>query len=140
MGDFRMSDSRKEFEALDEVQQGLRYCNYNESTNYYHADVPHDETHEWHTQFVNGAWYAFQEQQKKIDALELKNKSIDHSSKECLGAMSLSRANYLKDGEKLKCVILELNKYLQGLSEKHMSTHGYLGVLDILEKHKELLK
>lgn len=60
---------RDEFEKLQDVKQGLRHCHYNESTNDYHADIAHEETHEWHTQFVNGAWYAFQEQQKKIDEL-----------------------------------------------------------------------
>ena len=60
-------DIREEFEKLEDVKQGLRHCHYNESTKDYHADVAHEETHEWHTQFVNGAWYAFQEQQKKID-------------------------------------------------------------------------
>lgn len=64
-----MTELRKQFEGLLEIEQGLRYCHYNESTNDYHADVAHEETHEWHTQFVNGAWYAFQEQQKKIDSL-----------------------------------------------------------------------
>ena len=64
-----MNELRKQFEALPEIKQGLRHCHYNESTNDYHADVAHEETHEWHTQFVNGAWYAFQEQQKKIDSL-----------------------------------------------------------------------
>lgn len=60
-------DIREEFEKLEDVKQGLRHCHYNESTNDYHADIAHEETHEWHTQFVNGAWYAFQEQQKKVD-------------------------------------------------------------------------
>lgn len=58
---------REEFEKMPEIEQGLRHCHYNESTNIYHADAAHVEEFEWHTQFVNGAWYAFQEQQKKID-------------------------------------------------------------------------
>lgn len=65
----KMTELRKQFEVLPEIEQGLRHCHYNESTNDYHADVAHEETHEWHTQFVNGAWYAFQEQQKRIDSL-----------------------------------------------------------------------
>ena len=68
---------REQFEKLPEIAEGLRHCTYNESTNDYHANVAHDNEWEWHTQFVNGAWYAFQEQQKKIDGalkeLELLN-------------------------------------------------------------------
>lgn len=71
-------DIREEFEKLEDVKQGLRHCHYNESTNDYHADVAHEETHEWHTQFVNGAWYAFQEQQKKIDDVFLENAKLKH--------------------------------------------------------------
>lgn len=58
---------REQFEKLPEIEQGLRHCHYDESTNIYHADAAHVEEFEWHTQFVNGAWYAFQEQQKKLD-------------------------------------------------------------------------
>ena len=65
---------RNEFEKLPEIEEGLRHCHYDESTGIYHADAAHVEEFEWHTQFVNGAWYAFQEQQKKIDAANtLKN-------------------------------------------------------------------
>lgn len=60
---------REDFERLPEIVQGLRHCHYDESTNIYHADAAHVEEFEWHTQFVNGAWYAFQEQQKKIDEI-----------------------------------------------------------------------
>ena len=74
--------AREEFEKLEDVKQGLRHCHYNESTNDYHADVAHEETHEWHTQFVNGAWYAFQEQQKKIDAIKSKLSDIYDASDE----------------------------------------------------------
>ncbi|MEG1089825.1 MAG: hypothetical protein RSE38_00785 [Acinetobacter sp.] len=73
---------REEFEKLEDVKQGLRHCHYNGSTNDYHADVAHEETHEWHTQFVNGAWYAFQEQQKKIDAIKSKLSDIYDASDE----------------------------------------------------------
>lgn len=60
---------REQFEKLPEIEQGLRHCHYNESTNDYCSDVFNEETHEWHAQYVNGAWYAFQEQQKKIDSM-----------------------------------------------------------------------
>lgn len=63
---------REQFEKLPEIEQGLRHCHYDESTNIYHADAAHVEEFEWHTQFVNGAWYAYQEQQNKLNgALDL---------------------------------------------------------------------
>lgn len=73
-------DIREEFEKLEDVKQGLRHCHYNKSTNDYHADVAHEETHEWHTQFVNGAWYAFQEQQKKKDLAISKIKTFEKNT------------------------------------------------------------
>lgn len=60
---------RNEFEKLPEIEDGLRHCHYDKSTGIYHADAAHVEEFEWHTQFINGAWMAFQEQQRKIDAI-----------------------------------------------------------------------
>lgn len=60
---------RNEFEKFPEIEEGLRHCHYDESTGIYHADAAHIEEFEWHTQFVNGAWMVFQEQQRKIDAI-----------------------------------------------------------------------
>lgn len=61
---------REEFEKLSEIQEGLKHCTHNESTNDYHANVAHDNEWEWHAQFVNGAWYVFQEQQKQINEIK----------------------------------------------------------------------
>lgn len=60
---------REEFEKLDEVKWILDLCEYNSERNMYDAKAAHCEFDEYHTNFVNGAWYAFQEQQKKIDKL-----------------------------------------------------------------------
>lgn len=78
-------------------------------------------------------------QQKKIDDLEIKLSSHEYSTRECLNAMSLSCVSYLNENKKLKSIINEMNDWMKNQTEKHMSTHAYLGILDILEKNKELL-
>ena len=61
---------RKEFERLDEIKRKLISVNFNESLNRYESKNPTliecFETALW----LNGAWYAFQEQQKIIDIQE----------------------------------------------------------------------
>ena len=63
-----MTELRKQFEALPEIASILR----DEDTHwcdkrgiYVNQRVFQDST----TGYLNGAWYAFQEQQKKIDSL-----------------------------------------------------------------------
>ena len=63
---------REEFEELDEVKLSLKLCEYDSERDMYDARSAHCEFDEYHTNFVNGAWYAWQEQQKKI------NKVIEH--------------------------------------------------------------
>ena len=59
-------DIREEFEKLTEIAEILNRNGggyYKERTNdYHHCNLYFDK-------FLNGAWYAFQEQQKKIDAV-----------------------------------------------------------------------
>lgn len=59
---------REEFEKLPIVTKYLGYVFFNEETQGYcnksENAVPLD-----FASFLNGAWYAFQEQQKKIDAM-----------------------------------------------------------------------
>lgn len=63
-------DIRDEFEKLDEIKRKLISVNFNESLNRYESKNPTliecFETALW----LNGAWYAFQEQQRKIDICE----------------------------------------------------------------------
>ena len=54
--------NREQFEKLPEIKAQLEYCRYSESKNKY-------VSHWYNTMYINGAWYAWQEQQKKIDAL-----------------------------------------------------------------------
>ena len=59
-----MSKIRKQFEALPEIANKLEHLFFEHGFYYRkYDDADQDEY------FVNGAWYAFQEQQKKIDSL-----------------------------------------------------------------------
>ena len=97
---------RDQFEKLPEIAEGLQHCTYNESTNDYHANVAHDNEWEWHTQFVNGAWYAYQEQQKKLNCCREENKA--HLEK-IDGAW-----NELDDRNSKEYIIENLEKILKG--------------------------
>lgn len=60
--DEEMSEIRKRFEALPEIANKLEHLFFEHGFYYRkYDDADQDEY------FVNGAWYAFQEQQKKID-------------------------------------------------------------------------
>lgn len=62
-----MTELRKQFEGLPEIAkrielQNLKFC---EKGNLYYTEIGSCISAAW----VTGAWYAFQEQQKKIDSL-----------------------------------------------------------------------
>ena len=63
-----MGDLRKEFEALPEISGLIKSRNmfYSDVHNVYWSK-PHDALAEG---YFNGAWFAFQAQQKKIDAIK----------------------------------------------------------------------
>ena len=58
--------TREEFEELEEITEILNRNGggyYKENTNsYHHCNIYYDK-------YLNGAWYAFQEQQKRIDEI-----------------------------------------------------------------------
>ena len=69
----RLKVSREQFEKLPEIRKimnenGIYFMNH---SGWYEARDFKDFEYE---QYINGAWYAFQEQQKKIDNI---NKLID---------------------------------------------------------------
>ena len=70
-----IDSNREEFEKLDEVKWILELCEYDSGRNMYDAKAAHCEFDEYHTNFVNGAWYAFQEQQKKLACCREENKA-----------------------------------------------------------------
>lgn len=62
-----MNELHKRFEALPEIKErislnSMKFC---EKGNLYYTEVGSHISAAW----VTGAWYAFQEQQKKIDSL-----------------------------------------------------------------------
>lgn len=57
---------REEFEKLPEIKERLHTVVFNEQFNDYHAAMINSSLSVY---YVRGAWYAFQEQQKKIDEL-----------------------------------------------------------------------
>ena len=58
-----MSEIRKQFEALPEIEKHLVFIDD------FYDNKYHSMNNSSVTDFINGAWYAFQEQQKKIDSL-----------------------------------------------------------------------
>ena len=58
---------REQFENLPEIMEYLRDVEWSELTQRY---IAKRVNHYYAATFINGAWYAFQEQQKKIDSLE----------------------------------------------------------------------
>lgn len=74
-------DIREEFEKLREVKKDIENyrLRYNKKLNAYtglDGKIKNDAI------WVNGAWYAFQEQQKKIDAIKSKLSDIYDASDE----------------------------------------------------------
>lgn len=59
--------SREKFEKLPEIAEKLHTVVYNEDLNQYHAAMISSGLS---VRYVQGAWYAFQEQQKKIARLQ----------------------------------------------------------------------
>lgn len=58
---------RSEFEKLPEIKERLHTVVFNEQFNDYHAAMINSGLSVY---YVRGAWYAFQEQQKRIDRLK----------------------------------------------------------------------
>ena len=61
-----IDSNREKFEKLPEIAERLHTVFYNEDLNQYHAAMINSGLS---VKYIQGAWYAFQEQQKKIDAL-----------------------------------------------------------------------
>ena len=57
---------REEFEKLPEISERLHTVVYNEDLNQYHAAMINSGLS---VKYIQGAWYAYQEQQKKIEQL-----------------------------------------------------------------------
>lgn len=58
--------SREKFEKLPEIAEKLHTVVYNEDLNQYHAAMINSGLS---VKYIQGAWYAFQEQQKVINGM-----------------------------------------------------------------------
>lgn len=68
------NEMRSEFEKLGNVKPVISACTFDETIDEYRSS----KLPEYSLGFVNGAWYAFQEQQKKIDICEaLRNEQFN---------------------------------------------------------------
>ena len=63
-----MNKLREEFEKLPEIAERLHTVIYNEDLNQYHAAMINSGLS---VRYIQGAWYAYQEQQKILDAYKL---------------------------------------------------------------------
>ena len=59
-----IDSNREEFEKFPEIAERLHTVFYNEDLNQYHAAMINSGLS---VKYIHGAWYAFQEQQKKLD-------------------------------------------------------------------------
>ena len=74
-----MTELRKQFEALPEIEKMLIMFYFSGDDNRYKA---REYWYSGRVGFINGAWYAFQEQQKKIDSIKSKLSDIYDASDE----------------------------------------------------------
>ena len=73
---------REEFEKLPEICSLINDLSFDDDANEYVAKIQNPFEHDSNECFVNGAWYAYQEQQKKLNgALDLACK-LQYSSGE----------------------------------------------------------
>ena len=63
-----MNKLREEFENLPEISERLHTVFYNEDLNQYHAAMINSGLS---VKYIQGAWYAYQEQQKTLDAYKI---------------------------------------------------------------------
>ena len=68
-----IDSNREEFEKLPEIAERLHTVFYNEYLNQYHAAMINSGLS---VRYIQGAWYAFQEQQKKLDCCREENKAL----------------------------------------------------------------
>ena len=73
-----MDKCREAFESKGNIKIFVKLCVFDDSINEYSSEKLHDYT----LGFINGAWWAWQEQQKRIDELSQENKKLrlDHAA------------------------------------------------------------
>ena len=63
---------REQFEKLPEISDLVEHFDFSDDTNTYHIryDDMDDDRKSLDVMYLGGAWYAYQEQQKKIDEVK----------------------------------------------------------------------
>ena len=72
-----MKNEREQFEKLPEIMEYLRDVEWSELTQRY---IVKRVNHYYAATFINGAWYAFQEQQKLINRIYSANEDSEIKS------------------------------------------------------------
>ena len=72
-------DTREEFEKSEHIKERLAICYFDTNIGCYLSIQLRDYAS---ASYLNGAWYAFREQQKKIDAIKSKLSDIYDASDE----------------------------------------------------------
>ena len=67
-----MDKCREAFERKWNIKIFVKLCIFDDSINEYSSDKLHDYT----LGFINGAWWEFQEQQKRVDKLQAEVKKL----------------------------------------------------------------
>jgi regulator of replication initiation timing len=122
-----VDELKKEFKALSNIHWIISFCTFDESDNEYRSE----RISEYSLGFVNGTWYAMQEQQSKIEQLQAElsqqNVQLMHASQ---NVQTLSRANEYLDIEREKLreekEVLEKEKK-DALSLIEQAEEGYYG-------------
>lgn len=68
-------DTREEFEKSEHIKERLAICYFDANIGCYLSIQLRDYAS---ASYLNGAWYAFREQQKKIDDVFLENAKLKH--------------------------------------------------------------
>lgn len=101
-----MSKYREEFEQKGNIKIFVKLCMFDELINEYSSEKLHDYT----LGFINGAWWAFQEQQKRIDELQVR---VDAALQVIKGAARWIDEDAIDDPEFIKGGALRALKNLE---------------------------
>lgn len=100
-----MDKCREAFERKGNIKIFVKLCVFDDSINEYSSD----ELHEYTLGFVNGAWWAFQEQQKRVDKLQAQ---LDAALKETQHALRYVEEDMRGNHEFLQMAMIRTFKSL----------------------------
>lgn len=97
-----MDKCREAFERKGNIKIFVKLCMFDDLINEYSSDKLHDYT----LGFVNGAWWAFREQQKRIDELNQENQKL-----------VLSNTGYHNASASYLCKLMQIQSVLNQQTE-----------------------